>query len=156
MASFDWIKSSNFTFDFAIPKKFTFFIQDGGIPGFSLGQIDIPHVSQRFPRPGDNITFNPLSLTLLVDEDLQSYLELYKMLIEMKNPETAQIQEWDKSTFTGILAITTNKNNIHYIITFYDCWVSSVTDLIFSTTNEDQPLTFNIDIYYSYFKIEKE
>ena len=155
MANFDWIKSSNFTFDFAVSKKFTFFVQEGGIPGFSLSQIDIPHVSQRFPRPGDAITFNPLSLTLLVDEDLKTYIELYNELIEMKNPETGEIKEWKDSTFTGILAITTNKNNYNFIISFYDCWVSSITDLIFSTTSEDQPITFNIEIYYSYFKLEK-
>ena len=69
-----------------IPKV-SWFLTSAQVPGVNLGQtmIATPLLDQQLP--GDKLTFEPLNVTFLVDEELQNYRELWDWLIGIGFPE---------------------------------------------------------------------
>jgi hypothetical protein len=62
-------------FRFAIKRLPTvnYFCQAVSVPAVSIGAIESPTPFAFVPRPGDRITYEPLTLTFKVDENLQNY-----------------------------------------------------------------------------------
>ena len=46
------------------------------VPGFTLGVANQPSYLKEIPRPGEILNFEDLTLTFMVDEGLQNYLEI--------------------------------------------------------------------------------
>jgi len=118
--------------------------------GVSLGQIDLNWQSTKMKRPGDEVTFGELSLTVLLDEDFNSFTESIEFIKLFKDYE-ANTTSWDDA-FTGILMTTNNRNRFNKTFEFHNCWFQSVSDLTFTSTSTDAtPLTFTISVIYDYF-----
>jgi hypothetical protein len=73
------------------PNEFRFFIHRAPTLMFFVQKVDLPSMSMEdtVPTenpfttvhvPGDHITFDPLPVTFLVDEDLKGYTEVYEWM----------------------------------------------------------------------------
>ena len=156
MAVYDWLKTVNFNILLhPDSRKLEFMVQEVNIPGFTLGDVHIGHPGQSYHHIGDDITWNPLVLTILCDEDLEAYLECYNLITKTKNPKTGELVI-DVIKFDGVLMITTNKMNYNYEFFFRDCWIFDLSDLRVSVAEADStPVTFTVTIYYDYFEVIK-
>lgn len=153
--SLNLLKNENFTFilnnEF---KTLEFFVQEVNIPGVNLGEIQINHLSQNQKRVGDTLNYSQLNVTVICDEKLKAFQEVYNYLIRLKNPETG-ILDIEKAYFNGNLILTTNKNNPLLNIVFYNCWINSISDLQLVTTNtEANVLTFTITMNFDYYEFK--
>ncbi len=87
-----------------LPKT-SWFCTAANIPGISLGEAQYPTPMTDMFVSGDKLTFETLSITFLVDEELQNYREIWDWLVGIGSPKT-------HSAFTEVLAkgdgITTN------------------------------------------------
>ena len=84
-----------------------FFAQTVSHPGATLGAAEVPFSRiQSVPQPGDTLTFSELSVTILLDEDFNSYTEMYNWMIRMVNTE--QKTAYDASQTQGALATFTD------------------------------------------------
>lgn len=132
-------------------ERIEFMIQECNIPGLNLGEMLVPHMSQNQQRPGDNIVWNPLSLQVLLDENLDAFSQAFNYVISQKNPETATIED---QTFDGYLNLTSNKNNLSKQLHFHDAWIKSIGDVPLSNSQaEEDPVVFTIEIEYDYYEM---
>mgnify|MGYP001361839501 FL=1 len=84
-------------FDYADPTKFKFsitklplvefFTTQANIPGISLGESIFPTPFKQIPVQGDDLTFDNLEITFLVDEKLNNYRELHQWLVGIGFPK---------------------------------------------------------------------
>ena len=70
--------------------KVEFFITAANVPGINLGEAIFPTPLKQIPMQGDEITFENLSISFLVDEKLQNYKELHDWLIGIGFPQSRQ------------------------------------------------------------------
>ena len=79
---------SNNKFDFILRRipNFTYFVQAVNLPSLSLQSTTINTPFSALSVPGNQISFGTLTLTFIVDEDMQSWYELYLSLIHISEP----------------------------------------------------------------------
>jgi len=149
MSKIDMFKLGNFKC-LLHDKEVDFYVQEFNIPGISLGQIQVGHYTQVENRAGDNITWNPLNLTLYIDENLTAFKEIFNYIMSLKDPYDGRI---NLKTFDAILFITTNKLNPNMKIKFYDCWFAELGDIMLTYTIPDEDVvTVTTTIYYTYYE----
>ncbi len=160
--------------DYADPTKFAFkimklptvefFITQANIPGVNLGESIFPTPLKQIPMQGDDLTFDNLEISFLVDEKLTNYRELHQWLVGIGFPkarsqfssfksENSDVfptgsQVKGETTSTGVptgtqsmfgdatLTVMTSKNNPIMEVRFSDLYPVSLSALQF-----DQQLT---------------
>ena len=160
--------------DYADPTKFAFkimklptvefFITQANIPGVNLGESIFPTPLKQIPMQGDDLTFDNLEISFLVDEKLTNYRELHQWLVGIGFPkarsqfssfksENSDVfptgsQVKGETTSTGVatgtqsmfgdatLTVMTSKNNPIIEVRFSDLYPVSLSALQF-----DQQLT---------------
>ena len=73
----DYASPVQFRFKIAKLPQVEFFIQTVNLPGISIGTSTVPTPLYDFPVPGDEISFQSLDVSFLVDENLNNYKELH-------------------------------------------------------------------------------
>ena len=83
--------------DYASPVQFRFkcsklptvefFCQTANIPGISLGQATIDTPLKSIPFPGDELNYQDLGISFLVDENLNNYKEIHDWIIGLGAPQ---------------------------------------------------------------------
>ena len=160
--------------DYADPTKFAFkimklptvefFITQANIPGVYLGESIFPTPLNQIPVHGDDLTFENLEISFLVDEKLTNYRELHQWLVGIGFPKArsqfssfksenadafpTNNQVKGEATNTGVatgtqamygdatLTVMTSKNNPIMEVRFSDLYPVSLSALQF-----DQQLT---------------
>ena len=160
--------------DYADPTKFAFkilklptvefFITQANIPGVNLGESIFPTPLKQIPVQGDDLTFDNLEISFIVDEKLTNYRELHQWLVGIGFPKArsqfasfksentdafpTNTQVKGETTRPGIatgtqamygdatLTVLTSKNNPIMEVRFSDLYPVSLSSLQF-----DQQLT---------------
>ena len=160
--------------DYADPTKFAFkimklptvefFITQANIPCVNLGEAIFPTPLKQIPTQGDELTFDNLEISFLVDEKLTNYRELHQWLVGIGFPKArsqfssfksensdafpTNNQVKGETTSTGVatgtqamygdatLTVMTSKNNPIMEVRFSDLYPVSLSALQF-----DQQLT---------------
>ena len=83
--------------DYADPTKFKlsinklpkveFFTTQANIPGINLGESIFPTPFKAIPVQGDDLTFDNLEISFIVDEKLENYRELHQWLVGIGFPK---------------------------------------------------------------------
>jgi hypothetical protein len=142
-------------FRFAIRRLpgVNYFCQSVTLPSVSMVAIESPTPLAFVPRPGDRITYDPLTIRFKVDEDLRNYFEIQSWIEGLGHPEslkqTTDLSKQIRSevpmyrgvgtamTFVsdGVLSILSSNKNLNKNVFFYDLFPISLTELTFDTTN---------------------
>lgn len=150
-------QASNFLFVMSNETKhIQFFVQEFSGLGISFNEVDNQtYMGQRIKRPGDLLTFNDITLTVIIDEDLDVLEEAYNFMAAggLKDVVTNELN-WN-NLFTGFLHLSTNRNNFKKTIKFDNCWIRELGDLNFqSTQGEVSPMITSIIIAFDAYTIE--
>ena len=111
------------------------FLTSANLPGITLGEITQPTPFVQAAIPGNDLTFEPLSVTFLVDEDLQNWRELYDWLIGLGFPE--QHSQYKTRLSDATLVILNSNMNPNYRIIFKDLFPTSVSEILFDSASPD-------------------
>ena len=135
-----------------------FFAQSVSHPSITITAAELPFRRANLHMAGDKLTFDELSATIIVDEDLNSYTEMYNWLRRLveQNDVSAGINQDDSiPTVADItLSVLTSHNNGNKRFVYIDCVPTSLGNINFEATVGDvQYLTFSVSFRYSYFKI---
>tara|TARA_R100001463_G_scaffold28993_1_gene66178 strand:- start:587 stop:1165 length:579 start_codon:yes stop_codon:yes gene_type:complete len=162
--------------------KVEFFITAANVPGISLGEALFPTPLKQIPMQGDEVTFENLSITFLVDENLENYKELHDWLIGIGFPQSRQQFKDFRSTTSNrpgatqgnsqdigdvkpatavspmfsdaTLTILSNKNNPVVEVRFEELSPLSLGGLNFDQEATDvQYLKSTADFNYKYYQI---
>jgi hypothetical protein len=132
----------------------SFEIQTVSLPSISMqdaSPTETPFTTVRIP--GDHIEWDSLSVTFLVDQDLQGWIEMYNWIRGLGFPSTfdeykaLQINNqlpfknvWNKTTSDISIFTSTAHRNSNLEFKFYDAYPTMISAPTLSTTNEGQPV----------------
>jgi len=134
----------SFDVSFSRMTAVQYFCQRVSLPTVVLGETNEPSPFMNLPLEGDTLTFEALSLSFIVDEDLQNYIEIYNWLTALGFPrdysQFAILQEPSAASKTLSkysdlsLVVHTNKSNPNYKIKFTDVFPTSISSIQFDAT----------------------
>lgn len=148
-------QSNNFKFLMAQDEKnIQFSVTEISGLGFNISEIDFPYHSINIKRAGDTVTFNSLSLTVLLDSDLQVLEQIHNYMDTIK--DTDNNVKNDEYVFEGYLTLFDGMNYPTMKYTLHNCWISSMGDMTLSTTTtEAEPITLNVNVAYDWHELER-
>ena len=82
----DYASPTQFKFSIVKLPKVEFFVSSVNIPGISLGTDEQATPLLDLPYPGDKLTYENLTMTFLVDENLENYREVHGWLVGLGFP----------------------------------------------------------------------
>jgi hypothetical protein len=156
---------SNNKFEFVLNRipNFTFFVQSVNLPALTLSPVMIQTPAVPIQIPGNIMTFSQISLTFMVDEEMQSWYELYNWMIQLANPESNN----KRGTLTGnpgsnrhitsdaTLLIKTNSNNPNWKVSFVDVFPTDLGELTFSAIDSQDFLSSSVTFSYTYYTLSE-
>ena len=121
-----------------------YFCQRISLPSVTLGETNEPTPFMNLPLEGDNLTYESLTISFIVDEDLQNYIEVYNWLTALGFPrefsQFAELKEAESasrllSKYSDLtIVLHTNKSNPNYRIRFTECFPTSLSSIGFDAT----------------------
>ena len=153
---------SNNKFEFVLNRipNFTFFVQGVNLPGLALQSSSINTPFSAVSIPGNQITFGTLSLSFIVDEDMQSWYELYSWIFQLGNPKgynkvgtlTGQPGSVTSTTSDATLILKSNANNPNFQFNFFDVYPTELGDMSFTTTDNQEFVTSTATFNYGFYE----
>ena len=146
-----------------------YFCQRITLPTVILGETNEATPFMNLPVEGDTLTFEALTLSFVVDEDLQNYIEIYNWMTALGFPRdysqfrtlkevvTDAASQPDSKYSDLTIILYTNKANPNYKVTFTECFPTSLSSIqLDATPTGMEPIvvdaTFN---FRGMFDIEK-
>lgn len=149
---------STLEFDLTIHRlpQVSFQVQTVVFPGISMGET--PHATPNFMLPlhGDRITYEPLSITLKLDEQMTAWDELHNWMIGLTKPQDTE-QYLNLTEGEGLYSdatITMISNNRVPIrqFTFLNMFPQSLGAISMDTKNSDiEFVTLDVTFRYESF-----
>ena len=96
---YDYATPTQWRLAFNRTPKTTWFCTAANIPGVTLGEAQYPTPMSDMVIAGDKLTFETLTITFLVDEELQNYRELWEWLVGMGSP--VKHSQWSDELLKG-------------------------------------------------------
>lgn len=151
----------------------TFFLQSFALPGLTFeGDMNMPTPFVKIPLPGDHLNYSPLTVSFMVDEDLNNYFEILNWIIDISGPRETMTPPELNMPFgmnnsialdplatvrsdIKIIVLSSSKNpNIE--ITFFDAFPIALGELSFNTTSTSvNYLETSVTFEYIKYKIVK-
>jgi hypothetical protein len=140
---------SNISFRLAIEDTphLTWFCQSVNVPGVSIEAIDMVTPFANIPYAGNNVSFEELSVTFIVDEHLKNWIEIYDRIIALGLAEGQEKYRLLKASTdltprggtvsTIVLSILTSAMNPQMEFHFYEAFPISISSLDFSSSATD-------------------
>lgn len=119
-----------------------FFTQTINIPSVSMESISQPNPFKVIPVPGDRLSYGDLSLSFIIDEAMNNYIEVYNWIKGLTFPNNFNQNDDLKSSEYGLLTdisivIMNSHKNPNISISFEDCFPVSLSDITLDTTASD-------------------
>ena len=74
----DYSSPTQFRFTIHQLPKVEFFTVAANVPGITLAEISYDNPLKNIPLPGDKLTYEDLTITFIIDENLENYIEFQK------------------------------------------------------------------------------
>ena len=129
-----------FRFNIEYLPKTNWFLTSVNLPGISLGEVIQPTPLMPTQVPGNDLTWEPLNITFLVDENLNNWRELYDWLIGIGFPnEYSEYKEQKANQIysDATLTILNSNMNSNYIVQFKDLFPTSISEVSFDSASSD-------------------
>jgi len=139
--------------------NFTFFAQTVNHPTMTVDAAEVPFRGIRsVPQPGDTLTFGELQMQAIIDEDMNSYIELYNWIkssaCEPIIPEAGRSEGLIPTVGDIKVCILNSKNNVSNIITYQNAFPTSVGQISLESTIDIVTYpTFDVSFRFSEFTI---
>ena len=138
-----------------------FFCQQVTHPGLLVPAAEMPiRRLQSIPFPGESLTINELSCVILLDENLDSYNEMYNWILRNQSTNMGKSSKLNRSTAAVpteadiTLSILSSHNNLTKKVRYIDSLPTSLGDINFESTASGQEfITFVATFRFSYFEL---
>ena len=162
-------------FDFQITKlpKVKYFCTGVTIPGVTFTEVEHnTTLSVSSYLPGDKITFDPLVVTFLVDEDMKNYMEIFNWinalgpgldtsdfvnLVDSKKTPTGGFSSSDitKMYSDATIFANTSSNNSNVELSFIDCFPTSLGSIEMNSQADGvEYATCDLTLRYTLFTVK--
>ena len=86
-SKFDYASPIQFRFKMTKLPNVEFFVQSANIPSIALSELSMPTPLKDISMPGEKITYQPLEVSFLVDENLNNYKEIHDWITGLGFPQ---------------------------------------------------------------------
>ena len=137
-----------------------FFCQQITHPGLIMPSAELPtRRMQGIPFPGESLTINELSCDILLDENMESYSEMYNWIRRIQVTDMNGNQNTQRGNTTNphadiTLSILSSHNNLSKQVRYVDSIPTSLGDISFeATASGTEFITFTASFRFSYFEL---
>lgn len=151
-------------FSFLIKRcpNVNWFVQEVNLPGVTLGDSSKYYATGKAAIPGDNLEYNELTISFIVDESLNNWREIYNWMRGLAPTAIGgdnQYKDLKASEFglisDGNLVVLTNSSNPNISLSFKDLFPTSLSDVHFRTTDTTlDPITASVTFRYTHFDFD--
>lgn len=149
--------------DSGLTSSFSLNAQSATIPGFRIPSVETvtgPQGLGRALRAGTTFEHDPLIIRFLVDEEFESWLQMYKWMITTNNylsgENTAQ-KSGGAPEFVTVHILDNSKTRIVLSVHYYKPFISDLSEVEFLYTEEGDPaMVCTATIPYVYMQVEKD
>ena len=155
---------SNNKYQFVIDRlpNLVFFLQSITLPSITLGTVVTSNPMVQLTTPSNLLSFGSLSINYALDEDMQSWFEIYNWMVNLGNPEsTNKIGNLtnipgniNSITSNASLLVKTNSNNANIKFTFFDIFPTDLGEVTFISTEGQEFLTSSITFAYTHYRAQ--
>jgi len=151
----------NFKMQFTRLPEVEFFIQRVSVPSIVLGELLQPTTFIDEPVEGDKITFDQLTIGIIVDEELRNYEAIYRWIVGLGFPGGfSQFSDLEQSTdglrSDATLQILSNAGNPIVNMNFQDIHPVLVSSLDFDSSLDENPIIIDVGFKFSgVYQIER-
>ena len=178
----DYSSPTQFRFLINQLPKVQYFTTEANIPGITLGEGTYATPLKDLPLLGDKLTYDDLTITFIVDENLENYIEMHTWLTGIGFPkDRSQFKDFRSTTSNmstktrgvsndigdvkastpemamtsdAVMTILTNKNNPVVECRFKDVFPTSLSGLTYSQNQTDvEYLTAEVNFKYTIYEI---
>jgi hypothetical protein len=153
------LQPTKFLLTFGRIPTVQYFCQEVNLPGITLGEVirDTPFLDMY--SPGTKLTYDPLDITFTIDEDLESWKNLYSWFLSIADPDG-----FEKRTFVkelqrtehfsdAYLTVLSALNNPVLRIEFSNVFPLTLSDIQFDTKlSADTIVTCKATFRYQSYK----
>lgn len=135
-----------------------YYAQTVNHPSVSSDTATVPRSRANLHFPADKLTFGTLSITIMLDEELKAYTEMYEWMQRLVNEpyKTRTFADSDQfpSSIDITVAILSSHNNVIKKIKYVDCTLTDISDINFQATSGALPaMTYTASFSFSYFEV---
>ena len=178
----DYSSPTQFRFLINQLPKVQYFTTEANIPGLTLGEGTFATPLKDIPLLGDKLTYDDLTISFIVDENLENYIEMHTWLTGIGFPkDRSQFRDFRSDTSNmstktrgvskdigdvkastpelamtsdAVMTILTNKNNPVVECRFRDVFPTSLSGLTYSQNQTDvEYLTAEVNFKYTIYEI---
>lgn len=163
------LKPTGFLFSIARYPDLEFPIQTVAIPPVSMGVASQNTPQSNVKWPGEKVTYPPLSIRFMLNEDLSNYIELYGWMKGIAAPKMPQdfastfrrfevaVDKQDINQFSDLTLVMLNSNNNPTVqFTFKYAWPTQIGGIQMDTTSDGEEYLYcDAQFDYTYFDVEK-
>lgn len=114
------------------------------MPGLTVTESVVPRPQQDVYFPGDKIVYDALTVTMLVAENMENFVEIYDWL-QRSVKTTNDADKYDDIT----VYIMSSKNNPNKEVTFKNAFPTNIGSISFNV--QDSDITYaQVDVTFRY------
>ena len=178
----DYTSPTQFRFLINQLPKVQYFTTEANIPGITLDNVELGSPLKNIPLLGSKLDYEDLTITFIVDENLENYIEMHTWLTAIGFPkDRKQFRDFRSTTSNtktstrgeskdigdvkaatpetsmtsdAVLTILTNKNNPVVECRFANVFPTSLSGLSYSQNQTDvEYLTATVNFKYTIYEI---
>lgn len=166
MSLFNQTNITNFVLDIpdgGLTEAFVLNVQSFHIPGVRIPITDTvtgPKGQGRSLIPGSTFEHDPIEIRFLVDENLESWLQMYRWMLSLNNYVTQNSEAWQPNGQPeGIILhiLDNSKTKIVLSFHFYGAWPTDLSSIEYSFSEEGDPaMICTCQMNFKYFEVIKD
>jgi hypothetical protein len=136
-----FISPTGFRFSIKRLPNVSFFIQSAQIPSISIAPIEYATPFKTLAFTGDKIQNEPFTVTIRLDEYMDSYNEIYDWMMGLTKPKSFDqhkaLKEGDGLYSDATLIVLDSRQNPGLEVTFHDIFPINLSAIQMDTTQSD-------------------
>lgn len=146
----NYLTPVGFKLELELFRGVDFFCQVANLPGISMPYTEVPTRFRNFPiAPGGGVTYEDLSVTFIVDEELINYKSIHNWIT--KNGAANEHPDTEPEYSNAQLYILTSNFNVNHIIDYERIFPISITPIDFDASATDAEY-FTAQVTFKYTK----
>ena len=147
------------SFQFSCPKTPTlnYFVQSVSIPAVDSAAALQPTALVPAPVPGQDFTYNPLTVSFIIDENMNNWLEVYNWMISTKATDRFdRVAEPADQFADATVMVMNNKMQAIRRIEFSRIFPTNLSEISFDSANTDPgPILATATFAYTYYEVSE-
>ena len=124
------------------------------LPGINLNHLFLTNgAGSPLNLTSDNIMFNSVQLSLLIDEDFETYFEFIEKIQNNINSVNGSFAE---STFDFFINITNSKGNDIFKVELINARLQSIGDVVLDSTSEETEYVLPVELIFDHIEYTRK